>query len=51
MERHDKSQWEAPVLASLEIRETAVKDSAAQDESGQRDCGPAAGGGAQDKCS
>ncbi len=50
MKRHVKSQWEAPVLASLEIRETAVKGDSG-DESGQRVCGPAAGGGAQDKCS
>lgn len=46
----EKRTWTAPKLEQLAIAETAVKG-AGENESGQSACGPAMGGGAQDKCS
>lgn len=42
--------WAAPKLETIEMISTSSK-TLAGNESGQGTCGPAQGGGAQDKCS
>ena len=46
----EKRGWSTPKLQQLAMSDTAFKGNVGN-ESGQTTCGPAQGGGAQDKCS